>query len=371
MAFDPAAEDYQRLGLTFAKTLPTGDISQAAQTSKRIEEFRTQYRENPDSLAQTDQDRAFHLTAKAAILVDYMLPFEEDEIASSIITKATTLLSEAIELDPACHDAHRMLAASMYASFNGYYEYLRDEADKVKADCEKARDAAQGTTPLDIQLARDIAMRPYLRWLFTLASRALICGKYRVAAKTCEKLLELDPQDTSGARFTAALSYAKLEDTDGLTALARATKQLRRRNKEDAWMLLARLSAAFKAGDEAACNAYFNRLVRYYPHAAEILHNQNELPDGVFGRILLVDFSEDELVIATSEATVLLEEGYDNENHGPLGNWLQAKTEQLVSEQDAAAGDAGSTDADNDDNTDADNPDSPSGGAGADDESQK
>ena len=369
MAFDPAAEDYQRLGLTFAKTLPTGDISQVAQTSKRIEEFRTQYRENPDSLAQTDQDRAFHLTAKAAILVDYMLPFEEDEIANSIITKATTLLSEAIELDPACHDAHRMLAASMYTSFNGYYEYLRDETDKVKADCEKTRDTAQGTTPLDIQLARDIAMRPYLRWLFTLASRALICGKYHVAAKTCEKLLELDPQDTSGARFTAALSYAKLEDADGLTALARATKQLRRRNKEDAWMLLARLSLAFKAGDEAACNVYFNRLVRYYPHAPEILHNQNELPDSVFGRILLVDFSEDELVIATSEATVLLEEGYDNEKHGPLGNWLQAKTEELVSEQDAGADD------DNADGEADEKPDAPDGGASdpntPDDEPQK
>ncbi|MFR3997865.1 MAG: hypothetical protein ACLTZW_02740, partial [Paratractidigestivibacter faecalis] len=92
-----------------------------------------------------------------------------------------------------------------------------------------------------------LAMRPYWRWLASLAEGALICGRNREAISWCERLLQSDPADTCDVRFTYAYALAKLEDEAGLDALeARYAKISPTRGADDAWMLMARMALAHK-----------------------------------------------------------------------------------------------------------------------------
>ncbi|WP_051353714.1 tetratricopeptide repeat protein [Atopobium fossor] len=327
MSYDPWTEDYQRMSLRFAQTL---DWSDTQTTAKAIADFKRLYTHNRNSLPQTDSERAFHLVAQAAYLIDYRLPFSEEKAAEKIIDTATSLLNEANALDDTCYDAQRMLAASQCPNFESYYRFLADHIEKVKQDCENARKKATGHTVLDEELAQDIAMRPYKRWTATLAVRALVCGRYRIAAKLVEELLNLDPQDASGARYTAALVYAKLEDDRALESLVIRTLRLGNPAHEDAWVLLARIALAYKRRDMQAAELFLQELMRSYPQAATTLKQQEELPDGVFCRLPVIPFSENELIVAVSEASVLLQEGRDDGEHGPLGNWLSKRAEDFL-----------------------------------------
>ena len=86
------------------------------------------------------------------------------------------------------------------------------------------------------------------------------------------------------------------------------------------------------------------KLIELYPQAAVTLARQRELPDGVFSRLSVPPFSEDELILAVSEATVLTQEGRDSLGRGTLGSWLlqeslaHATREQLDELRDVVEG---------------------------------
>lgn len=323
MAYDPHREDYQRLGLRFARSL---DGQDPATATRAFASFGRRFAQNHDSLPQSDADRAFHLVAEAASLIDYELPFADDAHAEKLIEQGHQLLDEAIALDPHCHDAVRMKAAAESPSFEGYYEYLAHTADDVRSSCEEARAHIEDDSPERATLEADIAMRPYYRWLATLAAKAVICGRNREAIRMAEQLLELDPLDNSDVRFTCAIAYAKLEDQPGLERFAAKTRPLMRANTEDAWMQLSLIALAHKRHDMAGAQRLLARLIETYPHASEALTSQKELPDGVFARLAVAPFSEDELILAISEGTVLLQEGRDDAGRGVLGSWVARNT---------------------------------------------
>lgn len=334
MAFDPHKEDYQRLGLRFARTLGDKDPLAATQA---FANFGRRFAQNRDSLPQTDADRAFHLMAEAATLIDYELPFASDEEAETIIARGHRLLDEALALDPACHDALRMKMSAECGSFESYYNFLQDEAPAIKSSCLQQYTAITNDESDErAALGARIAFGPYLRWLSTLASKAVICGRNREALRIAEELLELDPIDESDVRFTAALAYAKLEDEAGLEQLLHRHIPHRLRGTDDAWMQLSFASVAYRRLDYRTARDHVSRIVQRYPYAAPTLALQRELPDGVFARLAVAPYSEDELVIATSESTVLFQEGRDAFGRGSFGSWVMleaiglATKEQLV-----------------------------------------
>ena len=320
MAYDAHREDYQRLGLRFARSLDGRDPIAA---TRAFATFGRRFSQDRDSLPQSDADRAFHLVAEATTLIDYELPFADDQRAEELIDQGHRLLDEAIALDPRCHDAIRMKSAAESPSFEGYYDFLAANAEDVRQTCEEARShATTDDSPERAALEADIAMRPYYRWLATQAAKAVICGRNREAIRLCERLLELDPTDASDARFTCAIAYAKLEDEQGLERFAARTRPLMRANTEDAWMQLSRLSLAHKRHDLGEARRFLRQLQDCYPQASLTLSSQKELPDGVFARLAVPPFSEDELVLAVSEGTVLLQEGRDDAWRGVLGTWI-------------------------------------------------
>jgi tetratricopeptide (TPR) repeat protein len=323
--------------LRFAHTLSDRDPLGAARAATG---FHRKYQTARDSLPQSDADRAFHLVAQAADLIDYQLPFATDEALEPMMQSASKMLGEALELDEHCHDARRMKAAAEAPTFDTYYRFLADGAEEVRAYCTAEADQAR-RGHLQPELSAHLALRPYLRWVSCTASKALVCGRYRRAAELCEELLRLDPQDMADARFTWALALAKLEDADGLERLATEYPPAAfGRRHEDAWWLIARAALAFKRHELAEGRSYVARLVSLYPHAGETLMRQDEYPDGVYARLAARPDSEDELIIAVSEATVLLQEGLEEvpgsslwtapppEKHlGSYGAWLQGSAE--------------------------------------------
>lgn len=327
MAFDPQREDYQRLGLRFAASLDGSDPMTA---TRAFASFGRRFSQDRDSLPQTDEDRAFHLVALATTVIDYKLPFSAPQAAEGLITRGHQLLDEALSLDPACYDAMRMKVAADSVSFDTYHAYLVEHAKEVRTRCEEARKAAQTQPESErSRLASDLAMRPYLRWLATEAEQALICGRNRETLAVTGEMLDIDPTDAADARFTAALAYAKLEDEPGLDALANQTSAHGHRAPDDGWMQLARIALAHKAHDYARARSVLQVLLDTYPNAAETLIRQNELPDGVFARLAVLPYSEDELILAVSEGTVLLQEGRDSEGRGVLGRWIAEEAARM------------------------------------------
>lgn len=338
MAHDARREDYQRLGLRFIRELDSQEPLAAMRT---FAEFGRRFTQERDKLPQSDADRAFYLVTLATEVVDHELPFAVGEKAGELIARGKSLLDEAIALDPNCFDALRMRSSTNLHSVSERTEYLRSEEPRVREACERAREEAGSVEDSDrAKLAAELAMRPYQRWLASIADNELICGRNRASIAACEKLLEIDPTDMSDVRFTLALALAKLEDEAGLDELARRYHVLcPSRGANDAWLLIARLALAHQQLKPALARTHLAEILHCYPTGAVALLRQNELPEGEFARLNVAPYSEDELVVALSEATVLLQEGNDRSGRGVLGSWIYENTARLQPEavEEAAA----------------------------------
>ena len=328
MAHNARREDYQRLGLRFIQELDSTD-SMAAMRS--FADFGRRFSQERDKLPQDDADRAFYLVTLATDVVDHELPFATGEKAGELIVRGKSLLDEAISLDPNCFDAIRMRSSTNLHSASERVAFLREEEPRVREVCEKARDEAAANADSDrANLAAELAMRPYLRWLASIAEGELICGRNRAAVAACEKLIGADPTDMSDARFTLALALAKLEDEAGLDELAQRYRTLcPSRGANDAWLLIARLALAHRQQKPALARKHLAEILHCYPNGAVALLRQNELPDGEFARLNVQPYSEDELVVALSEAVVLLQEGNERGGRGVLGAWIAENTARL------------------------------------------
>ena len=323
MAFDSHIEDFQRLGMRFARTLDEGDPFGSARAAA---DFDRRFRQRRDSLPQSDSDRAFSLVSRATDLIDYQLPFASDDAAPGIVTEARKLLAEALELDPDCHDARPLIAAADSPCPNDYHRFLADHAAEVRESCERELASLELPEGALRDATAVLAMRPYVRWLGAEAANALVCGRYRLCARLGEEALSLDPADEADVRFSMALAYAKLEDAQGLANMAHKPG----RQRGEAWYSLARMALAFKRCDRVAAEREVRLLLSIYPQAGTTLARQDDLPDGVFARIVVAPLSEDELILATSEATVLLQEGCDADERGTLGRWVATRPEVVA-----------------------------------------
>lgn len=338
MALDANREDYQRLQLRFARSLDGMDPCMAARS---FASFGHRFATDRDSLPQTDEDRAFHLVSRATAVIDYQLPFASDTEAATLIDKGHALLDEALSLDSRCHDAIRMREAASRPSFDAYLDFLLGEEEDVRKSCEERRDRALATGDGDrAALEAKLAVRPYLRWLSTEASRAVLCGRNRQAIRLGERTLELDPTDPSDVRFTMAIAYAKLEDEAGFEALMERERHLQLERPllpADAWTALSRISLAYRRRDVGTAQDSLAALISAYPEATVTLALQRDIPDGVYARYAAPAFSADELIVAASECTVLTMEGRTDSTLGPLGSWIAGMAQALMTGDDRAA----------------------------------
>ena len=347
MAFDPIQEDCLRLTLETLRREHVYPLENEAVVQRCMDA----YHSDPAQLIVHDRDRSFHLVAAATEAVDYRAPFIADDAEAERVTvQAEHQLQEACELDPLNWDAKRMLAALSAASNDEYVAYLIEHRPEVERDLARMR--AEATDPYDREFALDLGQRPYLRWLGTLASHALIAGKYRLALSCAEDCLKAAPDDPGEVRHTAELALAKLEATREDLAQFRRThaaaylppipfrrRQAKPERTPDAWSIIAELACAYHDLDFAGATRSLRTLMKTYPRSAQPLYYQAEFPEGVFARVHVLPGSEDELILALSEATPLLQEGLGAPDNASLATWIA--THPLVQEElsslDAAA----------------------------------
>ena len=87
----------------------------------------------------------------------------------------------------------------------------------------------------------DVFKRPRLRLQAAICRAYVDTARFKLAATTCEQLLEESPSDAVGARFTLTLTYARLEDEAALNRL-----DDRFNHHSNAWIELARAILLFK-----------------------------------------------------------------------------------------------------------------------------
>lgn len=330
VAFDPVQEDCLRLILGHMSRERIFPLDDGAYIARRM----SQFEEDPSQLIETDAERSFHLTAQAVEATDYRVPLLTDEAEIHREEDAAAdHLREAVDLDPRNWDAKRMLAELDAESNDAFLDFLLDGRDEVALDTARAIAAAQD--PYGREFARDLAHRPYLRWLAAIASRALISGRYGMALRVAEESLAYAGDDPAGVRHTAVLAMAKLEvDPDEIKRFRRRHAQAyqaenpqRRRHhlteKElDPWTLIAQMDLAYRALDYDGANRALRALVRSCPHAAQALYYQTEFPEGLFCRVNVIPGSDDELMVALSEATPLLQEGLGSPDNAGFSLWI-------------------------------------------------
>ena len=331
VAFDPIQEDCLRLILESMRREGVFPLEDQAY----VERVADIYCADPARLIRSDRDRSFHLVARATELIDYRIPFMTDEAEiDKLADEAEGYLREAAELDRSNWDAKRMLAALDAPTNDAYVGYLLDNREAVERDLADLD--ASASDPYAREFAGDLGRRPYLRWLAAIASRALIAGQYRLSLDVAEQSLAVAPQDPADVRHTAMLALAKLEvEPEELerfrerhaAAYPQAVPQQRRHRRttetaSDAWTLIAQMCLAYRSLDYDGAERTLRTILQTCPHAAQALFYQAEFPDGVFCRVNVEPGSDDELVLALSEATPLLQEGVGTPDDAAFSLWV-------------------------------------------------
>lgn len=326
MAFDPKKEDFDRLFIHHL--IETGATEPP--NPQQFNSYVAHFSDNPDALITSDEDRAFHLMAQAVEKIDYLLPTVNESEGKPLVLDGQKLLERACELDPHCFDALRMHQAMACTALEDHFQYLVEQEEEVHQICiEKGASAAKGVSEDFAEAVVELAMRPYYRWLAALATRALISGRNKAAISYGQKLFSLDPIDFGDIRFTLALAYAKLEDAEGLAKLEKQYATVfPPRPPDDAWVMLARLALAFKTNNRECANDLLDKLLARYKTGTLTLFIQRDLPEGEYARLNVEPYSEDELILAVSEAAVLLQEGNDFTGRGIFGRWLGGEIER-------------------------------------------
>ena len=323
MAFDPAYEDFRRLAI--AHHDPAMDADPYEQTRKAMA-FSQQFSWGNDALALSDTDRAFHLTCEAAIIVDEELPFLPESEGAVRAADAQRLLEEALSLDEHCFDARRMLHAQTSAIMDDHIHFLEDHVDEVEKTCwERADRLTRNVSASDPVFFERVSLElaPYQRWLQSTAELSLLGGRYRKAYNIARRSIEIDRSDMADSRFTAVLALAKLGDEDELEAFVQwVVPELGDAARDDAWIRLARMALAWQNDRLEEAASHLDWILAMYPHAASALTLQSELPEPMFARLACDPYSNDELVLAVSEAAVLLQESADESGRGPLGAFV-------------------------------------------------
>ena len=319
MAFDPLQEDFLHIVLQ----------SSSAKTSKGtpdqlgIADLFEQYQKDPEPLITNDANRARHLVARATMQLDYEAPFyTEENLAQEAIASATKLLEQAHALDKDNLDAQRMLHALASTTVSEHLDYLLEHEGRVQEQFDQAAlQANESSTVFEHDLAI-LHSRPALRWFASIAQKAFVAGRYQLSLDYCNKTLTLDPSDVADVKYTALYAMVKLEySLKDLLAFARQYLDLDA-PRCNAWLTIACIATSYKSLNLDVARTFLEKLFDSYPTAARVLRLQGELPNGIWHRVNVHPFSEDELIQALSEAMPLLQEGLGAPLSAPFALWL-------------------------------------------------
>lgn len=209
---------------------------------------------NYESFIDDNEEEAFHKVERGLKrlnldeILDGSLDTAHYEVAR--VRKMATLendMRQAVALDPLCADARNLLIMSE----------LRAPDLLLKAFLDLEKELEEKTGPIQKgetgDAWDDVFQHPRLRLANSIARYMLESGRYRLTVKRCYDLMELNPSDALGARYTCALALARLEDEEGFNALDALDMR-----KGNAWIHLGRAILMYKLGRVPAARRALN-----------------------------------------------------------------------------------------------------------------
>lgn len=194
-------------------------------------------KKNPDAFITTEEDRAYMALGAALAAYENARAKEEflDELSyerarNKRNAKLASKCRRVLEIDPECIDAKTIEALVTYQNPGDVLEQL--------LALDEGLGPIAGTISWD-----DTLCRPRLRLKATIARAMLETTRFRAVIATCNELLELEPTDVLGARYTLSLAYARLEDEEAFNKL-----DARFGHIGNAWSHIARTLLLFKLG---------------------------------------------------------------------------------------------------------------------------
>ena len=199
--------------------------------------------------SETDELPMYHLAQAVKRYQDSQVnddSYTDEEFVQARITRLQTFLhalknirekygenTDLLRMDALIHasDPESLLQALLA---------IQNQAEKEAKRTSNLEDSkTSATIPHDMWA--DVFVRPRLRLQAAIGRAYADTARFRLAATTCEQLLEGSPSDAVGARFTLALTYARLEDEAALNRL-----DDRFNHHSNAWIELARAILLFK-----------------------------------------------------------------------------------------------------------------------------
>lgn len=215
-------------------------------------------RANPAQFATSSEDEAMGMLVEAlerfGASRDQDDLRDDDEFAierSKRLELMRVACAHALEVDPTCTDAALCSAIAADVDPDDLLKLLLPLEQDAQAalDARGETDAASNDAAAGPRrdLWADVFAHPLLRVKDAIARTYLDSARFRLAQEKSLELLDLAPSDALGARHTAMLAYARLEDEQGLDEL-----DARMGRRGDAWQSLARIIVLFKTNRRGA-----------------------------------------------------------------------------------------------------------------------
>lgn len=195
-------------------------------------------RENPIDYIDTAAERAFLELAQAldAYRAERRAAEDLDDDAfetahDQALVTLRIACDHAVNVDDNCLDARLV---GLLAAEEDPDALLKDLLDLELAASKEGTESPTGAW-------EDVFRRPRLRLRAAVARTCIEGARFKMARSAAASMLDATPSDPLGARHTAMLACARLEDEEGLGQL-----EARYSNRESAWSHLARVLLLYK-----------------------------------------------------------------------------------------------------------------------------
>lgn len=215
-------------------------------SDQAYEELLLAVRENPTSFVDAEPEQALLVLARA--LDSYRASHRNDDLLDDDAfqearnRRLAALRDEcarARDIDPGCLDAELLEVLAADLDPDPLTERLIEIQHKFGLDGDGS--TAAGPSAPEGDAWDDVTCRPYLRVRAAFARTCLDGSRFKMAAASALSVMDASPSDPLGARHTAMLAYARLEDEAGLDAV-----DARLGRHESAWSHLARTLLLYK-----------------------------------------------------------------------------------------------------------------------------